>query len=71
MGERADAFEDGDDLAEEVEAVAELLGDVETAHEQVSDLASTVPQLRSALEEFADDGGADAEADADADEAEA
>ncbi|PSQ06333.1 hypothetical protein BRC92_01230 [Halobacteriales archaeon QS_4_69_31] len=71
MGERADAFEDGDDLAEEIEAVAELLGDVETAHEQVSDLASTVPQLRSTLEEFADDGGADAEADADADEAEA
>ena len=71
MGERADAFEDADDLAEEIEAIEDVLDDVTEAHEQVSDLASTVPQLRSALEEFADDGGADAEADADADEAEA
>jgi hypothetical protein len=71
MGERADAFEDADDLAEDIEAVEDLMADVEDAHESVSDLASTVPQLRSALEEFEDDT-ADAEADADADaEAEA
>ncbi len=81
MGERADAFEDADDLAEEIEAVEELIADVEDAREQVGDLASTVPQLRSQLEEFesadeetdaeADtDTEADAEADADA-EAEA
>jgi len=72
MGERADAFEDADDLAEEIETVEELLDDVTEAHEEVSDLASTVPQLRSALEEFeADDEEAEAEADADAEEAEA
>jgi len=73
MGERADAFEDADDLAEEIEEIEDLLADVTEAHEQVSDLASTVPQLRSTLEEFAaEDGDEDAEADTDADgEAEA
>ncbi|QPV61704.1 hypothetical protein I7X12_13195 [Halosimplex litoreum] len=79
MGERADAFEDAEDLAEEIETVEELIDDVTAAHEEVSDLASTVPQLRSALEEFeADDeteegeeDDAEAEADADAEEAEA
>jgi hypothetical protein len=69
MGERADAFEDADDLAEEIETVEELVGDVEAAREQVGDLTATIPQLRSTLEEFADDD-ADADADADA-EAEA
>jgi len=73
MGERADAFEDADDLAEDIEAVEDVIADVEEAHEQVSDLASTVPQLRSALEEFAEEGEESdaADADADADEAEA
>jgi hypothetical protein len=61
MGERADAFDDADDLAGEIEAVEDVLADVETAHEEVSDLASTVPQLRGALEEF--EGDADAEAE--------
>ncbi len=70
MGEKADAFEDGEDLAEEIEAVEELFGDIETAHEQVGDLASTVPQLRSALEDAeATDEEADADADADAEAA--
>jgi len=72
MGERADAFEDADDLAEEIETVADLIDDVEDAREQVSDLTATIPQLRSTLEEFEDEAGADAEADGDADaEAEA
>jgi flagellin-specific chaperone FliS len=84
MGERADAFQDAEDLAEEIEAVEDLIDDVSEAHEGVSDLASTVPQLRSALEEFeaddaeaddaeteSDEEEADAEADADAEEAEA
>ena len=75
MGERADAFEDADDLAEEIEAIEDVLDDVTEAHEQVSDLASTVPQLRSALEEFGEDADEDdeteADTDAEADEAEA
>ena len=75
MGERADAFEDADDLAEEIEAIEDVFDDVTEAHEQVSDLASTVPQLRSALEEFGatadEDDETEADADAEAEEAEA
>ncbi len=63
MGERADAFDDADDLAEEIEAVEGLITDVEEAREQVGDLTSTVPQLRNALDEVGGDG-ADDEADA-------
>ncbi|WP_336327320.1 DUF5790 family protein [Halovenus sp. HT40] len=61
MGKEADAFEDAADLAEDIEAVEELLGDIETAHDQVGELASTIPQLKSALEE-SEDPEADAEA---------
>jgi len=71
MGERADAFDDADDLAADIEAVEDLVGDIEDAREQVTDLTSTLPQLKSALEEGAEGGDADAESDADADEAEA
>jgi hypothetical protein len=63
MGERADAFEDADDLAADIEAVEDLITDIEDAREQVGDLTSTIPQLRSALEE-ADEGEGDAEAEA-------
>ncbi|KAA9399738.1 hypothetical protein Har1130_01265 [Haloarcula sp. CBA1130] len=72
MGERADAFEDADDLAEEIETIAGLIDNVSDAREQVGDLTATIPQLRSTLEEFESEDGADAEADGDADaEAEA
>ena len=72
MGERADAFEDADDLAEEIETIADLIDDVDDAREQVGDLTATIPQLRSTLEKFEGEDGADAEADGDADaEAEA
>jgi hypothetical protein len=64
MGERADAFEDADDLAGEIEAVEELITDIKDAREQVGDLTSTVPQLRSALEDAGDEADADSEADA-------
>lgn len=66
MGTEADAFEDADDLAEDIETVEELLADIETAHDQVGDLASTIPQLKSALEDSED---ADTDADAEAAEA--
>ena len=69
MGERADAFEDADDLAAEIEAVEELVEDIEDAREQVTDLTSTLPQLKTALEEGSG-GDADAEGEAEA-EAEA
>ena len=50
MGEQADAFDDADDLAAEIEELETLLGDIETAAEQAGDLASTVPELKTALE---------------------
>lgn len=51
LGQRADAFEDADDLEEEIEDLEELFGDIETAHGEVSELASTIPGVRSALED--------------------
>lgn len=71
MGTKADAFEDSDDLEAEIETVEELVGDIEVAHEQVSDLASTVPQLRSALEDADVSADTDAEEETDAEAAEA
>ena len=50
MGQRADAFEDGDDLAEAIEEVESLFASIESARESVSDLASTLPELKSELE---------------------
>lgn len=67
MGKEADAFEDADDLAEEIETVAELIENIDGASEQVSELASTVPELKSALE----DATSETETDADAETAEA
>jgi hypothetical protein len=58
MGERADAFEDADDLEGDLTAVEDVLADLETAREQVGELASTVPELRAALgEAHAAEGG--------------
>jgi hypothetical protein len=62
MGERADAFEDAEDLEADIEDVESVLADIETAREQVGELASTVPALRSALEE-ANAATADADGD--------
>ena len=77
MGERADAFEDADDLETEIEALDSAIADVEAASEQVGELASTVPSLKSALEDLeasdepdATDDEADA-TDGEADEADA
>lgn len=72
MGERADAFDDADDLAQEIEALEGVVTDILTAHEEVSELAATIPELRGALEEAATaaepaegDGTADEDAAAD------
>jgi hypothetical protein len=51
VGEEADAFEDADDLEAEIEELADLCADIETAHEAVGDLTSTIPQLKDALDE--------------------
>ncbi len=55
VGERADAFDDAEDLAAAIEAVDETLSLVVEAGEQVNALTGTVPELRSALQ--ADEGG--------------
>jgi len=55
MGQRADAFDDADDLAEEIEEIEDLVEDIETAHEQVSDLSATIPELKGALEDADDE----------------
>jgi len=52
MGERADAFEDADDLAAAIEDLESLITAIDEAHDDVSDLTNAVPELRGALEEF-------------------
>jgi hypothetical protein len=71
MGERANAFDDAADLEDEIETLEGLLADVTDAHEEVSELASTIPGVRGALEDVHEDTeGADAE-DEEAEPAEA
>ncbi|RQG90702.1 DUF5790 family protein [Natrarchaeobius chitinivorans] len=68
MGERADAFEDADDLEAEIADLEEAIEDISEASEQVSDLTSTIPTLRGTLEDSGVDD-ADDEGDDEADEA--
>lgn len=65
MGERADAFEDAEDLEAEIEQVEELIETVEDAHGDVADLTSTIPELRGALEDAEEAAAADEPTDAD------
>ncbi|WP_224270151.1 DUF5790 family protein [Haloprofundus salinisoli] len=74
IGERADAFEDAEDLADAIEEVEELLEQITEAHANVGELASTIPQLRGALDEAheeteaTDDEDEDEESEAEAEE---
>jgi len=54
LGERADAFEDADDLKEEIEELESLVGDIEAAAEEVGSLTGTVPAIRGALQDAAE-----------------
>lgn len=69
MGERADAFDDADDLREEIEELDTVLEDITTAHEQVGDLTSTIPELRGTLDSV-DSTDSSEEAEAETEEAE-
>lgn len=60
MGQRADAFDDAEDLEESIEEVEELIETIEDANEQVGELTAAIPDLKSTLE--------DAESDEDTDE---
>jgi hypothetical protein len=53
MGMRADAFDDADDLEAEIEELQELMETIETASEQVSELTTELPEVRSTLQEAA------------------
>ena len=55
IGERADAFEDSDDLEAEIESLEELVETISEAREQVSELTGVMPQLRGALQDAADE----------------
>lgn len=50
MGKRADAFDDAEDLREEIEQIETVVETLETAHEQVGNLTRSIPELRSTLE---------------------
>ncbi|MDS0296289.1 DUF5790 family protein [Halogeometricum luteum] len=75
IGQRAEAFEDADDLEEEIESMTELLDSVRETGELVGELTSAMPQLRSQLQEAEDaseaDAGEEEEEEADADDEEA
>ncbi|MEY7850198.1 DUF5790 family protein [Natrarchaeobius sp. A-rgal3] len=66
MGQRADAFDDAEDLEEEITDLEDAITDIADASEQVSDLTSTIPTLRGTLE----DAGADAADETDDEEGE-
>jgi len=55
MGERADAFEDAEDLKTELEELQELVEEIVAAHDDVSELTKTIPGLRGTLEEIEDE----------------
>jgi len=50
MGQRADAFDDAEDLEEEIAELEETITAVVDAGEQIGDLTSTIPELRGSLE---------------------
>ncbi|WP_158058766.1 DUF5790 family protein [Halorussus halophilus] len=74
MGQRADAFEDADDLEARIESLEDAIEDIGDAKEKVGDLASTVPGLKGTLEDLhaaAEESEAEDEETDDADENEA
>lgn len=50
IGERADAFENPEAIADDIEQVEAALTQIETAHDQVADVAAALPELRSTLD---------------------
>ncbi|MFO7925094.1 MAG: DUF5790 family protein [Halobacteriota archaeon] len=50
IGKKADAFGDADDLESDLAELGETLERITAAHEQVSELTATIPELRGLLE---------------------
>ena len=55
MGQRAEAFDDAEDLEEEIADLEETITTVAEASEQVSELTATIPELRGTLQDVGDD----------------
>jgi len=72
LGSRADAFENPEELQEEIETVEELLETVDEASDEVSELTATIPALRGDLQDAheAAEDAASAESSGEAAEAE-
>lgn len=66
MGTRAEAFEDAGDLETEIQAIEDVLGDLQTLREQAGELASTLPKLKGALEDAHAEAESEAETEDDA-----
>jgi hypothetical protein len=60
MGDRADAFDDADDLAAAIEELETLIESIGDTHNDVSDLTNAVPELRGTLRDLDDDAANDA-----------
>ena len=52
MGERAGAFDDAEDLEARIEEIDGVLEDLVAAHEAVGELTTTLPELRSTLDDL-------------------
>ena len=73
LGSRADAFENPEELEDEIEAVEELIETVDSAGQEVGELTSTIPALRGELQdahEAVDAASADSDEAAEAETAE-
>ncbi|MFD1641171.1 DUF5790 family protein [Halohasta litorea] len=73
LGSRAEAFENPEELQEEIETVEQLLETVDEASDEVSGLTATIPALRGDLQEAheaADAASAESGGAAEAEEAE-
>ncbi len=67
VGQRADAFDDPDEIEAEIEALEGVVASIEDAEDLVGDLTGTVPGIRNQLQEAADSaGGGAADAGGDA-----
>ncbi|ELY46907.1 DUF5790 family protein [Natronorubrum sulfidifaciens] len=65
MGQRADAFEDAEDLEDEIADLEAAIEDLSEAGEQVGELTSTIPALRGTLQDIDETDEADADAEED------
>ncbi|GGJ00733.1 hypothetical protein GCM10008995_08190 [Halobellus salinus] len=71
VGQRADAFDDPDDLEAKIEDLESLVTAIEDAEDTVGDLTGTVPGIRNQLREAVEGDGAAADAADDTSDAEA